>query len=105
MPSRYRATPSTAVPTNSLSTGSAPLAPTALLATTSTAGAVGGSWDPGQRLDNPSPVATLQTAFANANVRIAQLRDHAPTTTNAATNTTVPIFQSYHLRGSCYANC
>ncbi|KAL7556315.1 hypothetical protein ACA910_011861 [Epithemia clementina (nom. ined.)] len=77
MPSRYHATPSTAVPTNLPSTGSAPLAPTTPQATTSTAGAVSGSRDPGQRVDNPSPVATLQTAFANANVCIAQLRNHA----------------------------
>ncbi|KAL7565235.1 hypothetical protein ACA910_016572 [Epithemia clementina (nom. ined.)] len=105
MPSRYLATPATAIPTNQPSTGPAPMAPTTPLATASAAGVVSDSRDPGQCVDNPSPVATLQTAFANANVHIAQLHNHATTTMDAATNTTVPICLSYYLCSSCYANC
>ncbi|KAL7559641.1 hypothetical protein ACA910_006239 [Epithemia clementina (nom. ined.)] len=65
----------------------------------------GNNRDPGKRVDNPNPIATLQAAFTQANVRIAQLKDYAPTTTDPATNTTVPICLSYHLCGSCYSNC
>ena len=61
--------------------------------------------DPGQQVENDNHVAALQEAFTNSGTRIAQLREHAPTTTDQATNTTVPICLSYHLRGTCYANC
>ncbi|KAL7573999.1 hypothetical protein ACA910_002000 [Epithemia clementina (nom. ined.)] len=78
----------------------------AISAAQSTAGTPGvASRDPGPRMENPTPVTAFQTAFTAANIRIAQLRDHVPTTTDPGTNTTVPLCLSYHLRGSCYANC
>ncbi|KAL7574121.1 hypothetical protein ACA910_014808 [Epithemia clementina (nom. ined.)] len=100
MPIRYRVTPTMAPTPASSAVGGA------ISAAPSTAGTPGAaSRDPGPRVENPTPVAAFQTAFTAANIRIAQLRDHAPTTTDPGTNTTVPLCLSYHLRGSCYANC
>ncbi|KAL7573673.1 hypothetical protein ACA910_008360 [Epithemia clementina (nom. ined.)] len=78
----------------------------AISAAPSMAGTPGAaSCDPGQRVENSTLVAAFHTVLTAANICIAQLRDHAPTTTDPGTNTTVPLCLSYHLRGSCYANC
>ena len=98
MPTRYMvAAPAPAAPA---ATGTTPAANTA-----TGRSANSGNRDPGDRVENPSPVPALQTAFNNAGIRIAQLREHAPTTLDTTTNTNVPICLSYHLRGSCYSNC
>jgi hypothetical protein len=63
------------------------------------------SRDPGPRLANPNPTLTWQTALDSSAIRLAQLRDVAPHTTDPTTNQLVPLCLSFHLRGSCYGNC
>ena len=52
---------------------------------------------------NPRTVAAWVTALDASNRRLAELRDHAPTSTR--NGRTTPLCLNYHLRGTCYESC
>ena len=61
--------------------------------------------DPGERVTNTNPINQFVSAYSESGRRIADLRGAAPQTTDRSTGQAVEICLSYHLRGSCYANC
>ena len=61
--------------------------------------------DPGEWVTNTNPINQFVSAYSESGRRIADLWGAAPQTTDRSTGQAVEICLSYHLRGSCYANC
>lgn len=88
-------------------TGATPRVPAApgAAAPGATPPAAPGARDPGVAAANPAPVTAWLSAWSASNLRLQQVRSHAPKTTDPVTGQEVEICLSYHLKGTCFANC